>query len=184
MSVFNKIEIPYRIETDENINTVENNIVIITEWSSDSLYLATVNQLMPNVLWIWKIEDLSLQTIIIFENKITQLKTSNNNILMILCNCSRVFLFDFNKNNITGYDTGFILPSKYVEWDKEGEKFIIGNNSNYLCCLIPKENLKLENTNSQYFYASGGINNNGTSSNFYNDESASHSYFNNNFYKK
>lgn len=184
VSVFNKIETPYRIETDENINKIENNIIIFTEWSSDSIYLATVNQLMPNVLWIWKIEDLSLQTIIIFENKITQVKTSNNNILMILCSCSRIFLFDFTKNNVTGYDTGFILPPKFLEWDIKGEKFIIGNNSNYLSCFITKENLKMENTNSQQFYASGGINNNGTSSNFYNDESASYSYFNNNFYKK
>lgn len=187
VSVFNKVDVPYRIEIDEDINKVQCNIVSLTEWSSDSKLICTVNQLMPNVLWTWSLSSLSLESVIIFNDKITTMKSSpSKNVLLLLCNCSRVFLYNFNTNTINAYDTGFVSPPTYLEWDKESEQFIIGNNSKFLSCLIPKEGSKGEGTTSQNFYISGGINNNNniTNSNFYNDESGSYSYFNNNYSKK
>ena len=138
ISYFNTIEVPYKIEIDDYKDTPQNNVVNLIEWSGDGSFVCTTIKAVDNVLWIWRVKDLSLYKVIIFKNPITNMKCSSvsTNILIILCNSSRTFFYEFNKHEITAYESKLVIPPNKVLINKEGDKFILANNTNFLSCLI------------------------------------------------
>ena len=178
ISIFVKVEVPYKLEPSPESDPVRDDVITFIEWSGNSMFLCTVNGLNPNVLWVWNIQNLSLVTVIIFDTRITQMKANHKNYLMILNESPRIFLYDFDKGVINGYNTGLNVCPKVVEFDEEGEKFIVGNGIELLVCSINQNEKQQQLTTSSFknYSPSGNIMGN-TGSRFMDNESGSISGF-------
>jgi len=86
-SRYNLQEFPVKIKTIVNEPDKANPSfgVSIVAWSFDSKLLATCEGSMPNCLWIWDMETMELESLLIQYNSIKSAAWSPNSLLLALC---------------------------------------------------------------------------------------------------
>ena len=68
--------------------------VSVSVWSSDSHYLASRNDLTPNIVWIWDTQKLQLHSVLIHIDTVKKLQwTSRGNVLAVSTGQNRVFIW-------------------------------------------------------------------------------------------
>lgn len=100
------------------------------EYSYDSNFLATKNENMPNVLFIWETMGMNLQTVIIQLKEIYDFKWSpNDHILFIVTDNSKLYYFNLEEAFVTELPKNFSATG--ITWNENGRSFLL-KDPNYL----------------------------------------------------
>lgn len=103
-------------------------------WSFDSNFVATKNDAIPNVLWIWQISCLSLYMVTIQSRPIRTFSWSpKHHLLTLVTENSKVYVISLTEASIVpvlsdGGTTNFGLTK--IQWSNDGKSLIIGERSN------------------------------------------------------
>jgi len=97
-------------------------------WSFDSNFLASRNDNMPCVLWIWTVSNLSLNTVIIQNKPIKHFAWSpTGNLLLIVNDSNKLFFWSVESASVCSIplEGGMKFCSSKIEWNKDGKSIIV-----------------------------------------------------------
>ena len=120
----------------KNINNSNKNekSIDLMEFSFDSLYLASKNNLYENIIFIWYIPTLTLNSIIIFNNNINDFKWSpSENKLIIATKNLAIYIYSINNIYIFNLPIDSFNFNKII-WNEDGEKFLIQDKNKIFIC--------------------------------------------------
>jgi WD40 repeat protein len=120
----------------KNINNSNKNekSIDLMEFSFDSLYLASKNNLYENIIFIWYIPTLTLNSIIIFNNNINDFKWSpSENKLIIATKNLAIYIYSINNIYIFNLPIDSFNFNKII-WNEDGEKFLIQDKNKMFIC--------------------------------------------------
>ena len=116
-------------------------------FSYDNNYLATKNDNMPNVLFIWDLNFMSLQTVLIHLNEISCFEWSKTkNILFISTNTNKLYYFTLDSCKILQLTKDFQNKSFIISND--GQKMMIKDNNYFITVNIEDQNDTSNNMNT------------------------------------
>lgn len=104
-------------------------------WSYDSNFLATKNDNMPNVLWVWQVSSLSLHTLIIQIKPIKHFSWSpTEHILLISTENSKLYSFTLTNVYVVELvtDTNYVLNIGKIDWNVDGKCFVVSDKNNMI----------------------------------------------------
>lgn len=98
------------------------------EYSYDSNFMATKNDNMPNVLFIWEMMGMNLHTVIIQSKEIVDFKWSPTfHILFIVTGNNKLYYFTLDSIFVADLPSTF-LPTE-IKWNSNGNKFMLKDNN-------------------------------------------------------
>ena len=116
-------------------------------FSYDNNYLATKNDNMPNVLFIWDLNFMTLQTVLIHLNEISCFEWSKTkNILFISTNTNKLYYFTLDSCKILQLIKDFQNKSFIISND--GQKMMIKDNNYFITVNIEDQNDTSNNMNT------------------------------------
>jgi hypothetical protein len=100
------------------------------EWSFDSSYIASFASDIPNVLFIWQVNTLTLYSVIIQINPIRSFSWSpSENILILISGTNRLNIITPTEASICSIPTDIKeLSLLKVQWNKNGTNFMVSEN--------------------------------------------------------
>ena len=116
-------------------------------FSNDNNYIATKNDNMPNVLFIWDLNYMSLQTVLIHLNEICFFEwAKNKNILFISTNNNKLYYFTLDSCKILQLAKDF--QNKSFILSNDGQKMMIKDNNYFITVNIEESNNTSNNINT------------------------------------
>ena len=116
-------------------------------FSYDNNYLATKNDNMPNVLFIWDLNIMFLQTILIHLNEISCFEwMKTKNILFISTNNNKLYYFTLDSCKILQLPKDFQNKSFIISND--GQKMMLKDNNYFITVNIEEQNDTSNNINT------------------------------------
>lgn len=106
--------------------------IIDIRFSHDSTYLASKNEAIPNVIYIWNMNSLSLYSIVIHIRPVKSFTWSTTeHLLSVLCENDKVYMISLNGAYICSIptDEGLGLGLNRFEWSDDGKGFLVGDRS-------------------------------------------------------
>ena len=108
-------------------------------FSFDNIFLATKNDNMPNVLFIWDLNIMNLYTVLIHLNEIIYFSWGkNSNILFISTNNNKLYYFTLDSCNILQLSKDF--HNKSLIFSNDGKKMMVKDTNNFIMVNIDSEN--------------------------------------------
>jgi len=102
-------------------------------WSFDSLFVATKNDSIPNVIWIWQISNLSLYSLAVQSKPIRDFSWSPKEyILTIVTENNKVYVLSLTDASVCPILTdnnNYNLSLSKVTWANDGKSYIVGDRS-------------------------------------------------------
>ena len=137
-----KPPIDLRIENvlkSKNINDKSTRIGISKmAFSFDNYFLATKNDKMPNILFIWDLNQMILQFVLIQLNEVVYFEWSKNkNILFISTNNNKLYYFTLDSCNILQLQKDFY--NKSLIFSSDGKKMMIKDTNNFIMVNLDNE---------------------------------------------
>ena len=115
-------------------------------FSYDNNYIATKNDNMPNILFIWDLNLMSLQTVLIHLNEISYFDwDKNKNILFISTNSNKLYYYTIDSCKILQLTKDFQNNSFIISND--GQKMMIKDNNYFITVNIEEQNDSSNNIN-------------------------------------
>ena len=100
-------------------------------FSFDNYFLATKNDKMPNILFIWDINQMNLQFVLIQLNEVVHFEwAKNNNILFISTNNNKLYYFTLDSCKILQLSKDF--NNKSLIFSSDGKKMMIKDTNNFI----------------------------------------------------
>ena len=125
-------------------------------FSYDNYFLATKNDNMPNVLFIWDLNIMNLQTVLIHLNEILYFQwCKNKNILFICTNNNKIYYYTLDSCKILQLSNDF--HSKSLVFSNDGRIMIVKDTNNFIMVHIDSQN----DINNEINLKLGEINNQG-----------------------
>ena len=113
-------------------------------FSFDNIFLATKNDNMPNLVFIWDLNQMNLQTVLIHLNEVTYFKWSKNkNMLFISTNNNKLYYFTLDSCKILQLPKDF--NNKSLIFSPDGTKMIMKDINNFIMVNIDND----ENINTK-----------------------------------
>ena len=114
-------------------------------FSSDNFFLATKNDNMPNIIFIWDLNQMNLQTILIQLNEVNYFQwAKNQNILFISTNNNKLYYFTLDSCKILQLVSDF--QNKSLIFSSDGKKMMVKDTNNFIMVNIENKNdEKIEN---------------------------------------
>ena len=113
--------------TDKNIKKGIRNFCI----SEDSLFIASKDDSIGNVIFIWELVTLNLHSVIILKNEVTNFNWAPNmNCLYICSESSKIYLFKMDSISVIELPSNFYTQS--VVLSKDGRKVILKDLNNFI----------------------------------------------------
>ena len=110
-------------------------------FSFDNNFLATKNDNMPNVLFIWELNLMNLYTVLIHLNEVIYFNWSKNqNYLFISTNNNKLYYFTLDSCKILELSKDFHNQSLILSDD--GRKMMVKDTNNFIMVNIDNENLQ------------------------------------------
>jgi len=110
-------------------------------WSPDGSYIASRNDNMPNVLWIWDVNTLSLKTVLIQLQPIKNFTWCDNSEYLLFCTgAPRVFFW--SKEGASVCDIPFESKQfgvQKIEWNQDGATALLFDKSDLVVAYPPPE---------------------------------------------
>ena len=111
-------------------------------FSFDNYFLATKNDKMPNILFIWDINQMNLQFVLIQLNEIVHFEwAKNKNILFISTNNNKLYYFTLDSCKILQLSKDF--NNKSLIFSSDGKKMMIKDTNNFI--MVNMDNNEEEN---------------------------------------
>ena len=111
-------------------------------FSFDNYFLATKNDKMPNILFIWDINQMNLQFVLIQLNEIVHFEwAKNTNILFISTNNNKLYYFTLDSCKILQLSKDF--NNKSLIFSSDGKKMMIKDTNNFI--MVNMDNNEEEN---------------------------------------
>ena len=116
-------------------------------FSYDNNFLATKNDNMPNILFIWDLNIMSLQTVLIHLNEISCFEwMKTKNILFISTNNNKLYYFTLDSCKILQLPNDFQNKSFIISND--GQKMMLKDNNYFITVNIEEQNDTSNNINT------------------------------------
>ena len=116
-------------------------------FSYDNNFLATKNDNMPNVLFIWDLNIMFLQTVLIHLNEISSFEwMKTKNILFISTNNNKLYYFTLDSCKILQLPKDFQNKSFIISND--GQKMMLKDNNYFITVNIEEQNDTSNNINT------------------------------------
>ena len=144
-SKYIQIKPPIDIKT-ENILKDKNDKMIRVgiskmAFSLDNYFLATKNDRMPNILFIWDLNQMNLQFVLIQLNEVVFFEwAKNENILFISTNNNKLYYFTLDSCKILQISKDF--NNKSLIFSSDGKKMMIKDNNNFMVVNLENEEEK------------------------------------------
>jgi WD40 repeat protein len=104
-------------------------------FSYDNNFIATKNDNMPNVLFIWDLNSMNLKTVLIHLNEVTYFKWSKNkNMLFISTNNNKLYYFTLDSCKILELAKDF--HNKSLTFSYDGKKMIVKDSNSFIVVNI------------------------------------------------
>ena len=111
-------------------------------FSFDNYFLATKNDKIPNILFIWDINQMNLQFVLIQLNEIVHFEwAKNKNILFISTNNNKLYYFTLDSCKILQLSKDF--NNKSLIFSSDGKKMMIKDTNNFI--MVNMDNNEEEN---------------------------------------
>ena len=108
-------------------------------FSFDNIFMATKNDNMPNVLFIWDLNQMNLQTILIQLNEVNFFQwAKNENILFISTNNNKLYYFTLDSCKILQLAPDF--QNKSLVFSPDGKKMMVKDANNFIMVNIENKN--------------------------------------------
>ena len=115
-------------------------------FSFDNYFLATKNDKMPNILFIWDINQMNLQFVLIQLNEVVHFEwAKNKNILFISTNNNKLYYFTLDSCKILKLAKDF--NNKSLLFSSDGKKMMIKDTNNFI--MVNLENEETERNKSE-----------------------------------
>ena len=115
-------------------------------FSFDNYFLATKNDKMPNILFIWDINQMNLQFVLIQLNEVIHFEwAKNKNILFISTNNNKLYYFTLYSCKILKLAKDF--NNKSLLFSSDGKKMMIKDTNNFI--MVNLENEETERNKSE-----------------------------------
>ena len=116
-------------------------------FSSDNYFLATKNDKMPNILFIWDLNLMNLQFVLIQQNEVVFFEwAKNENILFISTNNNKLYYFTLDSCKILQLFKDFNNNS--LIFSPDGKKMMVKDTNNFIMVNINNNNNEEENKES------------------------------------
>ena len=116
-------------------------------FSSDNYFLATKNDKMPNILFIWDLNLMNLQFVLIQQNEVVFFEwAKNENILFISTNNNKLYYFTLDSCKILQLFKDFNNNS--LIFSPDGKKMMVKDSNNFIMVNINNNNNEEENEES------------------------------------
>ena len=116
-------------------------------FSSDNYFLATKNDKMPNILFIWDLNLMNLQFVLIQQNEVAFFEwAKNENILFISTNNNKLYYFTLDSCKILQLFKDFNNNS--LIFSPDGKKMMVKDTNNFIMVNINNNNNEEENEES------------------------------------
>ena len=100
-------------------------------FSSDNYFLATKNDKMPNILFIWDLNQMNLQFVLIQLNEVVYFEwAKNENVLFISTNNNKLYYFTLDACKILQLSKDF--NNSALIFSPDGKKMIIKDTNNFI----------------------------------------------------
>ena len=121
-------------------------------FSYDNNFLATKNENMPNVLFIWDLNLMNLKTVLIHLNEVTYFKWSKNkNMLFISTNNNKLYYFTLDSCKILELAKDF--HNKSLTFSYDGRKMIVKDSNSFIVVNIDDNQNNIYGTFMEIPYA-------------------------------
>ena len=108
--------------------------------SYDNYFLASKNDNMPNVLFIWDLNIMNLQTVLIHLNEIVYFKwCKNRNILFICTNNNKLYYYTLDSCKILQLSSDF--HNKSLVFSNDGKIMMVKDTNNFIMVHIDNKNV-------------------------------------------
>ena len=115
-------------------------------FSFDNYFLATKNDKMPNILFIWDINQMNLQFVLIQLNEVIHFEwAKNKNILFISTNNNKLYYFTLDSCKILKLAKDF--NNKSLLFSSDGKKMMVKDTNNFI--MVNLENEETERNKSE-----------------------------------
>ena len=115
-------------------------------FSFDNYFLATKNDKIPNILFIWDINQMNLQFVLIQLNEVIHFEwAKNKNILFISTNNNKLYYFTLDSCKILKLAKDF--NNKSLLFSSDGKKMMIKDTNNFI--MVNLENEETERNKSE-----------------------------------
>ena len=116
-------------------------------FSSDNYFLTTKNDKMPNILFIWDLNLMNLQFVLIQQNEVVFFEwAKNENILFISTNNNKLYYFTLDSCKILQLFKDFNNNS--LIFSPDGKKMMVKDTNNFIMVNINNNNNEEENEES------------------------------------
>ena len=116
--------------------------------SFSNYYLASKNENMPNVLFIWNLNTMSLQTVLIHLNEIQCFKWHKNKDILFICtNNNKLYYYTLDSCKILQLVDDFYCKS--LIFSEDGKTMIVKDTNNFILVNIGSETVNEMNPNIQ-----------------------------------
>ena len=135
-------------KNNNNINGKSTRIGISKmAFSSDNYFLATKNDKMPNILFIWDLNQMNLQFVLIQLNEVVYFEWSKNeNVLFISTNNNKLYYFTLDSCKILQLSKDF--NNNALIFSPDGKKMMIKDTNNFIMVNLINNNEEEENEES------------------------------------
>ena len=114
-------------------------------FSFDNVFLATKNDNMPNLVFIWDLNQMNLQTVLIHLNEVIYFQwAKNQNILFISTNNNKLYYFSLDTFSILQLAPDF--QNKSLIFSSNGKKLMVKDTNNFIMVNIENQNEAEENS--------------------------------------
>ena len=101
-------------------------------WSFDSLFLATKNDNIPNVIWIWQVSNLSLYSIAVHLKPVKTFSWSPKaNLISVICENNKVYVLTLSDASVCPIisEGSLMLQLSRFCWSGDGKMFMVGDRT-------------------------------------------------------
>ena len=135
-------------KNNNNINGKSTRIGISKmAFSSDNYFLATKNDKMPNILFIWDLNQMNLQFVLIQLNEVVYFEwAKNENVLFISTNNNKLYYFTLDSCKILQLSKDF--NNNALIFSPDGKKMMIKDTNNFIMVNLINNNEEEENEES------------------------------------
>ena len=125
-----KGKFPLKLNFDNLIGIGNINII---EWNFDSTFIASYNNSLPKIVFIWNVKLCKLNSIIVHNNIIKDFKWSpKENILCIVTNNEKIYSFSFSNFKIYICSKDNLFKGEKVLWDWKGKDIFIFDDKKFI----------------------------------------------------
>ena len=131
-SKYIECQLPFKIPMTNSNSIMKGTGGAITdiEWSFDSNYLATRSESLPNMVFIWKVNALSMYTAIMQLKMIKEFKWSpKEDMLLIVTENAKLYTFTLSNVYIVELvsDLNNNFGASFVMWNTDGRSFVVSD---------------------------------------------------------